>query len=425
MNNIFISYRREDAADVTGRINDRLRQQYGEEFIFTDIDKIPLGVDFRKSIDKEVGQCKILLVIIGRNWLTIKDNKGQQRLFDPGDFVSIEIESALRRDISVIPLLVQGAEMPSTSMLPESLWELSFRNGIPIRPDPDFHNDMNRLINGLDKQFREEQVEEPKRNADTERKTIEEQKIKCQDTIKLDLKDAVAFRKLGIEKYDLRKYKLAITDCDKAIQLNPQDAEAYKNRGVAKIYLRKYYEVITDFDNAIELDPQDAEVYKNRGIAKIYLRKYQAAITDFNKAVELYPQYAMAYQQRGIAKHYQRKYQEAIIEYDKAIELDPEDAEAYKNRGISKLYQRKYQEAISDYDKAIELDPQYAIAYQQRGNAKYYLRKYREAISDYDKAIEINPNFAEIYRSRGITKREIADNKGAESDERKYKKLNK
>jgi hypothetical protein len=72
------------------------------------------------------------------------------RLNNPRDFVRIEIESALQRDIPIIPLLVQDASMPAEENLPPSLHDLAYRNGIPIRPDPDFHRDMNRRIQAIE-----------------------------------------------------------------------------------------------------------------------------------------------------------------------------------------------------------------------------------------------------------------------------------
>jgi hypothetical protein len=96
-----------------------------------------------------VKQCDIQLVIIGPNWLNVTDDSGR-RLEDPTDFVRIELEAALSRDIPVVPLLVGGARMPPDEALPGDIKELSFRNGLPIRPDPDFHRDMSRLIEGLE-----------------------------------------------------------------------------------------------------------------------------------------------------------------------------------------------------------------------------------------------------------------------------------
>lgn len=146
---IFISYRRQDSADVTGRIYDRLVQRFGREQVFKDVDSIPLGVDFRAHLGNVVGRCNFLLVVIGPQWLSVSGENGR-RLEDKNDFVRVEVESALARDIPVIPIMVSGASLPADSELPPSLGAITFRNGIRVRPDPDFHRDMDRLIAGLE-----------------------------------------------------------------------------------------------------------------------------------------------------------------------------------------------------------------------------------------------------------------------------------
>lgn len=168
---IFISYRREDTADVTGRVHDRLREKYGAEAIFTDVDSIPFGVDFREHLDQEVSRCDVLLAVIGRNWVSITGEDGQRRLDNPTDFVRIEIESALARKIPVVPLLAHGVSMPKPDDLPDSIKALAFRNGALVRANPDFHNDMDRLIRGLEKFFskRDEKLRPHSDGIDTSR----------------------------------------------------------------------------------------------------------------------------------------------------------------------------------------------------------------------------------------------------------------
>jgi hypothetical protein len=144
--NIFISYRRADSADVTGRIYDRLTGYFGKAAVFKDVDSIPLGIDFKEHLKEAVRKCRIFLVVIGDRWLEAPGSMQENRLLDPVDFVRIEIESALEQGIVIIPLLVRGASMPSEEKLPPSLRKLIYRNGIPIRSDPDFHRDMDRLI---------------------------------------------------------------------------------------------------------------------------------------------------------------------------------------------------------------------------------------------------------------------------------------
>ena len=146
---IFLSYRRDDSADATGRIYDRLVQRFGKEQIFKDVDSIPLGVDFREHLGDVVGRCHLVLVVIGDRWIDA-GTAGARRLDDAADFVRIEIESALERKIPVVPVLVRGATIPADSALPQSLRALSYRNGMSVRPDPDFHRDMDRLIAGLE-----------------------------------------------------------------------------------------------------------------------------------------------------------------------------------------------------------------------------------------------------------------------------------
>jgi hypothetical protein len=125
-------------------------EHFGESALFMDVDDIPLGVDFTRYIDDKVGQCEVLLAVIGRDWLSATDADGNRRLDLPGDFVRIELESALKRDIPVVPLLVRRASMPKAKELPESIRDFSKRNGMPVRADPDFRTDIDRLIQGLE-----------------------------------------------------------------------------------------------------------------------------------------------------------------------------------------------------------------------------------------------------------------------------------
>ncbi len=70
---IFVSYRRSDSADIAGRIYDRLIVRFGKDPVFKDVDSIPLGFDFKEYLDKKVGECDVLLAIIGDHWLDASD----------------------------------------------------------------------------------------------------------------------------------------------------------------------------------------------------------------------------------------------------------------------------------------------------------------------------------------------------------------
>ena len=147
---VFVCYRREDSRHQAGRLYDRLVTHYGAGRVFKDVDSIPLGLDFREILTERVASCDVFLAVIGDDWLAVEGKGGARRLDDPGDFVRIEIEAALAREMPVIPVLVGETSVPAAEELPESLRAMAYRNGLAVRPDPDFHRDMDRLIRGID-----------------------------------------------------------------------------------------------------------------------------------------------------------------------------------------------------------------------------------------------------------------------------------
>jgi len=145
---IAISYRREDSTGITGRVYDRLQTEFGKPNVFMDFDSIPYGVDFREHIAKTLDRAKVVLVMIGPEWVGQKSKK-VRRIDDPGDFVRIEVACALQRGIPIIPVLVNKAKMPTAETLPKDIAELAFRNGLILDSGIDFHHHTDRLISGI------------------------------------------------------------------------------------------------------------------------------------------------------------------------------------------------------------------------------------------------------------------------------------
>jgi len=131
-NPIFISYRRDDSEGEAGRLFDDLTREFGSNSVFMDVAGIRPGVDFVQAIEQNVADCGVLLAIIGPTWASIANASGQRRLDDPNDFVVLEIASALKREVPVIPVLVHAAKMPSQDQLPESLKSFSHRNSVEL-----------------------------------------------------------------------------------------------------------------------------------------------------------------------------------------------------------------------------------------------------------------------------------------------------
>src|SRR5947209_3268235 len=148
MGTVFISYRREITAGEARALFNELLGKLGKNSVFMDVDSIALGRDFRGALQKTLESCDLMLVLIGRDWAEVKDEEGRPRLHNPGDFVRLEIEAALKRDIVVTPILVQGAHMPAPEQLPAEIRDLVYRNGFELshsRWESDFAEMTRRL----------------------------------------------------------------------------------------------------------------------------------------------------------------------------------------------------------------------------------------------------------------------------------------
>jgi hypothetical protein len=146
---IFLCYRREDTQGFARGIYESLVGKYGREHVFRDIDSTPAGVRYSTWIESRVGQCSVMIVLIGAAWSSVKDRAGQRRLDLPKDWVRQEIEAALRREIPIIPVCIQGAPMPSEDELPPSITDLrSFQSAEVTDSRWDF--DISVLIHDID-----------------------------------------------------------------------------------------------------------------------------------------------------------------------------------------------------------------------------------------------------------------------------------
>ena len=148
MSGIFISYRRGDSEGQARALSLELAKYVGDKGVFMDVDSIALGRDFRRSLHESLESCDAAFALIGPNWLDSKDAAGRRRLDDPGDIVRLEIATALKRNIPVTPVLLQGASMPTEQVLPDELKELAFRNGFELSHTR-WHSDVREMVQRL------------------------------------------------------------------------------------------------------------------------------------------------------------------------------------------------------------------------------------------------------------------------------------
>jgi len=164
---IFISYRRAKNAAHAGWLGETLSEHFGSHKVFRDIDSIEPGLDFVEAIERALGSSGVLIAIIGESWLTMKDATGRPQLQNPDDYVRLEIATALKHNVRIIPVLVQEATMPRADELPEDLAALSYRNALELR-DTRWRDDVQSLIATLEKVVKSEK-EDTRRSVALER----------------------------------------------------------------------------------------------------------------------------------------------------------------------------------------------------------------------------------------------------------------
>ena len=156
MSKIFISYRRTDSAGYAQTVYARLSQHFSKDRVFMDVDTIGPGADFERVIETAISDCAVMIVLIGKRWME-GDSSGTQRLNNPKDYVRMELSAALQRDIRVIPVLVDGMNMPPEEVLPPSLQPITRRNALEIS-NTRFDFDVDRLITAVSRALEERQA---------------------------------------------------------------------------------------------------------------------------------------------------------------------------------------------------------------------------------------------------------------------------
>lgn len=132
---LFISYRRADARGIAGRLGDTLGAYFGDDRVFRDIENIAGGADFGNVIEQNLQTADAIIVLIGPDWLSMKNENGQRRLDDPEDWVAQEIAVAIELKKPIFPVLIENASMPRMDELPDKLKPLTRYNALTISDD--------------------------------------------------------------------------------------------------------------------------------------------------------------------------------------------------------------------------------------------------------------------------------------------------
>jgi tetratricopeptide (TPR) repeat protein len=457
---IFINYRRDDSTSFAGRLHDRLAQAFGHKNIFMDVDHISAGVDFVAHLNRQVSACKILLVVMGANWLNAKDEAGQLRLHQPDDFVAIEIAAALVRDIRVIPVLVDGAKMPKVSELPETLKLLARRQAVEVRQQH-FGRDAEALVerirealggpvtlrggrskawagaamaaallivgwSGYALQQKSQTTELAAQQRETDRKSDEERKatVAAEADAKRRSDDAEQQR-LAAQRAD--EERRATTAAEAEAKRRSADAEQQrlaaqradeerKARATAEADAKRRSDEAEQQRLAAQRAEEErkakaaAEAEARRRSDEAEQQHLPAPRGDEERKRAAAETRARDLMKDAWAKLEKKAYDEAVAIFGEVVRLTPTLAAAFGDRGLA--YGRRgvaygnngdFDRAIADLNQAIRLNPDNARYFNRRGFA--YTRKadHARAMADYNEAIRLDPKLALAFTNRGGT----------------------
>ena len=147
---IFISYRRSDTEFAAKALFDECSEKFGKQCVFKDIDSMGTTVDYRERIKEAIADSKVVLVLIGRHWISASDGNGKRRLENKNDPVRLEIEFAFETGVEIIPILCGDVKMPTADNLPKMISRLVNANAFLMRSDSAFERDLSGIVKAID-----------------------------------------------------------------------------------------------------------------------------------------------------------------------------------------------------------------------------------------------------------------------------------
>jgi tetratricopeptide (TPR) repeat protein len=385
---IFISYRREESRWSARSLNDRLSTIFGPQQIFMDIDAIALGEDFVEAIETTVARCDVLIAVIGANWLTSKDDHGNRRLDNPEDFVRMEIATALKRKIRVIPILFDGVLVPGAPELPDDLKPLVRRHALRIS-DTSFDGDCQRLVAAiklvLDKAAAEKQRQEAER---LEAQLLEKERLLDEGREKVaaveHAREKIRLEEERRKREEKQRKELENSEAQRLENERLVNERREKDRLEVEQRQRESTSIPPSPPHSQDFKPVQAETspiveskpstkqkpsayvplagvililivaviwvggHSGRKVAPV-TQTPESTLSPTTKAL------VKGYETTGYWAYFRKLYDEAIRDYTQAITADPYDGAAYQGRGLAYQKQGNKDKAEADFAKAKEL----------------------------------------------------------------------
>lgn len=143
---VVISYRRKPDLELADRLKAKLERRLGNGSVFLDLDDVREGGNFERRLSEAVARSYALVVLISDSWIhRLTESLTGEDL----DYVAFEVSEALDHGKHVVPVLVDNAEMPRPSELPDAMKGLSAIDAVHINRLTLNDDDVLRLVAAL------------------------------------------------------------------------------------------------------------------------------------------------------------------------------------------------------------------------------------------------------------------------------------
>lgn len=431
---VFISYRRENSYHARAVYQDLVAHGFD---VFLDVEDIKAG-KYRNVILENIQYRTHFVVLLTPTAL--------DRCINDGDWLRLEIETALEHKRNIIPLFFDDFDYHRTqSQLVGKLAELAEYQAVTVYAQY-FDAAMHRLRTYLGARLDELDVPVMKPDAPLEKQVVDQAWMvpitqdqltaaeyferavrQAQDNydkqiqyltraIELAPDYADAFNLRGMVHSKIGKDAEALDDYTRALELNPQLSAAYHNRALLYAARKQYEQSMQDYNAALDFSPEDAELYVNRGRLFFDQGNPEAALQDYTRATQFDPRHKKAYLNRATLYRDLGQLEEALEDCDTAIELDESYPKAFILRGSLYTQQQKYQQALEDYNRAVFFPSTRMDALLYRGLTHYQLGELESAIADYNQVLMKKPDSVRALFSRGVAYQQRGDCESAISD---------
>jgi TIR domain len=150
VSDIFVSYRKADAAFGAAATYELLVNRFGRARIFLDHQSMGPGSLYPQRLRAALKSMRVLIVFIGPQWLAGDPrSSGRLLIHRDNDWVRREIRTALARTVPIIPVLLDEASLPAPEVLPEDIRALVQYQRTEVR-HRQLRADVDRLADAID-----------------------------------------------------------------------------------------------------------------------------------------------------------------------------------------------------------------------------------------------------------------------------------